>query len=102
MYLTLHAMTSISPEPTDYRVTLEQCIIDCQYLIETQKKFPGKERCIELSKLCINACNDCLVACESVGEGIGKMLQSCVDACKACAEECKRLAVTKEKEPILI
>src|SRR5690606_10279300 len=91
-------MNTLTPLELNYRVTLEQCIKDCQVLIETQNQLPGRERCIELSKLCIGACNDCLVACESVGEGIGKMMQSCVDACKACAEECKRLAKMKDKE----
>ncbi|PZX54044.1 hypothetical protein [Algoriphagus chordae] len=91
-------MKALTSSSSNYRDILEQCIKDCQILIETQKQIPGRERCIELSNLCIGACNDCLVACESVGEGIGKMMQSCVDACIACAAECKRLASMKDKE----
>lgn len=83
---------------SNYIETLQQCIKDCELIINTQNQFPGRERCIELSRLCIGACNDCLIACESVGNGIGKMLQNCVDTCKFCAEECKRLARMKDKE----
>lgn len=91
-------METPTQENSNYIETLQQCIKDCELIIKTQNQIPGRERCIELSKLCIVACNDTLNACQSVGEGIGKMLQKCVDACEACAEECKRLAIAKDKE----
>ena len=97
----METTTQPTQENFNYIETLQQCIKDCELIIKTQNHIPGRERCIELSNLCIVACNDTLNACQSVGQGIGKMLQKCVDACEACAEECKRLASIKEKEATL-
>ncbi|PZX55357.1 hypothetical protein LV84_02495 [Algoriphagus ratkowskyi] len=94
-------MKTPTQENSLYLKTLQQCIKDCELIISTQNERSGMERCIELSKVCIVACNDCLVACESVGHDIGSMLQLCVDACKSCAEECKKLAGMKEKKATL-
>lgn len=91
-------MNSLTPVKDDYIKSLEKCMKDCQRLIETQKHIPGMERCVELSRLCIGACSDCLVACEAIGEGISKMMQSCLDACKACVEECKNMAKNNEND----
>lgn len=85
-------MDSESVIKRDYIKSLKSCIKDCQGLIEKNKHIPGMERCVELSRLCIGACSECMDACESVRSGLGNMLQNCVEACKACAEECKTMA----------
>ncbi|MEP4374548.1 MAG: hypothetical protein ABJ333_05790, partial [Algoriphagus sp.] len=78
-------MKTPTQENSHFIETLQQCIKDCELIITTQAQLPGRERCIELCKLCIDACYDSLDACQSVGHGIGNMLQHCVDACKSCA-----------------
>jgi len=83
----------------DFIKSLEKCMKDSKNLIETQKHIPGMERCVELSQLCIEASSECLVACNSIGDGrVGKIMQSCVEACKSCAEECENMAINNVKD----
>ncbi|MDR7127874.1 hypothetical protein J2X69_000202 [Algoriphagus sp. 4150] len=85
-------MTSLIPLKSDCSEALGQCIKECQYLIASikDKEIAGLEKCEELAQLCIEACAECIDACESARLDRGKMMLACVEACKNCASECEK------------
>lgn len=77
-------MTSLIPLKEDCIEALENCIQNCRELLETHRGKEQMNACIKLGELCINACLDCIAACESVQAERGQFVQVCVEISKAC------------------
>lgn len=83
-------MLSLTQLKSDCCNALEQCIRDCQKMVNQFKDVRGMEKCVELGQICIGACAECLDACESAKLNRGKQMFICLEVCKECANECEK------------
>lgn len=63
---------------------LKACIQNCLVVIERHKSEEEMRPSVKLCELCIAACEDCIVAFESVQANRGPFMQVCVEISHAC------------------
>ncbi len=68
-------------------VALERCIRTCQNLISAYKYTSGMGDCIKQATICMEACVECLDACESAQFDRGINMCKCYEVCKASFRE---------------
>lgn len=77
-------MTSLISLKSKCIKALENYIQNCRELLETNKDTDEMNDCFMLCHLCIDACVDCINACESVQANSSQFMQIYVDICNAC------------------
>ena len=77
-------MNSLISLKSDCIIALENCIKNCRETIEIHGGNEEMLTCTNLCRLCIDACLDCISACESVQANRGQFMKICAEICNTC------------------
>lgn len=77
-------MATLTSLKSDYIKALENCIKNCQQVIDKNKDKEEMRPCVSLCELCIDGCIDCIAAFKSVHANRAQFIQVCMEIGKAC------------------